>query len=98
EAVAATLRLELGGGKARSSEILSLRSELLAKYQFEPKFAFAATSRPKPVTITAPASPTEWPHYRGNPQLHGLAAGRIGTAPTLAWTFQSKGEILSSPT
>ncbi|MGK0205679.1 MAG: hypothetical protein ACI9S9_004770, partial [Planctomycetota bacterium] len=96
--VAASLQLELGGGKARSSEILTLRRELLAKYRFQTKHRFA---RATTVQIAvrhnikpAIASPTEWPHYRGNPQLHGTAPGHIGHKPTLAWTFATKDEIL----
>tara|TARA_R110002072_G_scaffold4174_2_gene29460 strand:- start:48577 stop:50664 length:2088 start_codon:yes stop_codon:yes gene_type:complete len=111
ESVEASLRLELGGGKARSSEILALRRELLAKYKFQPLFPFqqaAAQSPPdqaapkqspqvRPIIASAIATPTEWPHYRGNPQLHGNAPGHIGNKPTLAWTFATKDEILSSP-
>jgi outer membrane protein assembly factor BamB len=101
ESVAASLRLELGGGKARSSEILALRRELLLKYKFEANYRFAVAA-PVPIAVRtniapAIATPTQWPHYRGNPQLHGTAPGHIGNKPTLAWTFATKDEILSSP-
>lgn len=107
------LRLELGGGKARSSEVSALRQELFAKYRYQPLFAFGPlsafgqpaldqTNQDPAVAMQQPshaaATASEWPHYRGNPQLPGVAVGEIGAQPTLAWTFQSKGEILSSPT
>lgn len=99
--VAASLRLELGGGKARSSEILTLRRELLTKYAFQANYQFAAAIQvqvaARPNFTPAIATPTEWPHYRGNPQLQGVAPGQIGIKPTLAWTFATKDEILSSP-
>lgn len=99
--VAAALRLELGGGKARSSEVLALRRELLDKYSYEANYRFAAAS-PLPIAVQtdftpAIATPTEWPHYRGNPQLQGTAPGLIGNDPKLAWTFATKDEIISSP-
>jgi outer membrane protein assembly factor BamB len=99
--VATALRLELGGGKARSSEILALRRELLEKYKFEANYQFVSAA---PVQIAvrtditpAIATPTQWPHYRGNPQLQGTAPGQIGNKPKLAWTFATKDEIISSP-
>ncbi|MFT4840141.1 MAG: outer membrane protein assembly factor BamB [Planctomycetota bacterium] len=99
--VAPSLRLELGGGKARSSEILTLRRELLRKYAFQANYQFAAATKVRVVAraniAPAIATPTEWPHYRGNPQLQGEAPGRIGSKPTLAWTYATKDEILSSP-
>lgn len=100
ESVLTDLRMELGGGKARSSEILALRRELLAKYAFQPVYRFDETA----VVVAAPpnfaaavATPTDWPHYRGNPELHGHAPGQIGDQPTLAWTFPTQDEVLSSP-
>ena len=105
--VEAALRLELGGGKARSSEVLALRKELLSKYRYQATFPFATAQLPKARTqeptksakpfANSTATATSWPHYRGNPQLHGHAVGKLGKQPTLAWTFESKGEILSSP-
>lgn len=98
--VAATLRLELGGGKARSSEILALRRQLLAKYKYQPTKQLAQPTRVHIAANTqtpATATPTAWPHYRGNPSLHGTSPAHIGKHPTLAWTFPTKDEILSSP-
>jgi len=102
EKVLASLRLELGGGKARSSEVLAVRRELLAKYNFQPT-ANIAKNTPRRVNaggtvkVPATATPTAWPHYRGNPSLHGTSPGHLGKRPTLAWTFPTNGEILSSP-
>ncbi|MEM7199040.1 MAG: PQQ-binding-like beta-propeller repeat protein [Planctomycetota bacterium] len=39
----------------------------------------------------------EWPSYRGNPALHGVAEGALPDAPELAWSFETGGPILSSP-
>lgn len=93
EDVAPALRVELASGKARSSEVLRLRARLLAKYGFE------APPRPPraPVADLGPPPSTEWPHYRGNAQLHGVSAAALGDAPTLAWRFDTGGDILSSP-
>ncbi len=109
--VKATLTIELGGGKARSSEVLKLRRDLLSKYQFESTYQFAPPTAAAPPASIQPAtadtsrtvkpaiaSKTEWPHYRGNPQLHGNSLGRIGNQPKLAWAYETQGEILSSPT
>jgi eukaryotic-like serine/threonine-protein kinase len=98
--VGASLRLELGGGKARSSEVLALRRRLLAKYEFTPTIQLTKPVRRSVATNAAPsaiASPTAWPHYRGNPSLHGSSPALIGTQPKVAWTFTTKAEILSSP-
>lgn len=105
------LTIELGGGKARSSEVLKLRKDLLSKYRFKPTYQFAPPTASKPPAAMQPAtaetsqtvepaiaSKTEWPHYRGNPQLDGKSLGRIGNQPKLAWTYETQGEILSSPT
>ncbi|MFN3242661.1 MAG: PQQ-binding-like beta-propeller repeat protein [Planctomycetota bacterium] len=86
---------QLAGGKARSAEILQLRQRLLAKYGYQ---APAAVARKRtPVADLGPPPSTEWPHYRGNPQLHGVSAARLGDQPTLAWRFDTAGDILSSP-
>ncbi len=92
EEVAPALRQQLASGKARSSEVLRLRERLLTKHGFRaPQRARAA------VKDLGPPPSSEWPHYRGNPQLHGVAAASLGDDPTLAWRFQTKGDILSSP-
>jgi len=39
----------------------------------------------------------EWPIYRGDPSLTGVASGRLGSQPELAWTFRTDGSITSSP-
>jgi|GEM_PF-197734 len=91
--VAPALREQLAGGKARSSEILELRERLLTKYRFVPP-----PQAPRaPVADLGPPPSTEWPHYRGNAQLHGVSTARLGDAPTLAWRFETQGDILSSP-
>lgn len=98
--VEASLRIELGGGKARSSEVMALRRELLAKYDYTPlaEITGSPPQRPsRPAAAPATASPTDWPHYRGNPSLHGASPATIGHQPSLAWTFTTKAEILSSP-
>ena len=93
EDVLPALQRELGSGKARSSEVLRLRARLLQKYGFE---AQPRPPRP-PVPDLGPPPSDEWPHYRGNAQLHGVSAAAIGDAPSLAWRFETKGDILSSP-
>ena len=90
--VAPALRRELASGKARSSEVLRLRQRLLEKYRFVPP-----PRARRPVADLGPPPSTEWPHYRGNPQLHGVSAARLGDALELAWRFETKGDILSSP-
>ncbi|MEC9049079.1 MAG: PQQ-binding-like beta-propeller repeat protein [Planctomycetota bacterium] len=93
EDVAPALRKELASGKARSSEVLRLRARLLDKY------GFAALPRPPRAAVAdlGPPPSSEWPHYRGNAQLHGVSAAAIGDAPALAWRFDTEGDILSSP-
>lgn len=86
---------QLAGGKARSAEILQLRQQLLTKYRYQPPAAVARQRTPVPDLGPPPA--TEWPHYRGNPQLHGVSAARLGDQPEVAWRFDTKGDILSSP-
>lgn len=39
----------------------------------------------------------DWPVFRGDPQLTGLAAGNLPDALKLAWKFNTGGEILSAP-
>ncbi len=92
--VAPALRRELVTGKARSSEVLRLREELLRKYRYAAPAQRAARA---PVAALGPPPSPEWPHYRGNPQLHGVSAARLGDRPQLAWRFKTGGDILSSP-
>lgn len=40
---------------------------------------------------------TNWPMFRGNPQLTGVAEAKVPTKPTLKWTFKSGAEVKSSP-
>lgn len=93
EDVAPALRRQLAGGKARSSEVLALRAQLLDQYGFEPP----PRAPREAVPDLGPPPSSEWPHFRGNAQLHGVSAAAIGAAPTLAWRFETEGEILSSP-
>ena len=44
----------------------------------------------------AAAVKTDWPIFRGNPALHGVAAGTLEDSLSLAWTFTSGAEITSS--
>lgn len=42
------------------------------------------------------AAATDWPMFRGNPQLTGVATTRLPDAPILRWTFKTGGEVKSS--
>lgn len=45
------------------------------------------------------ASPAgDWPMYRGQPDLTGIATGTLPAAPTLLWSYQTGGPIKSSAT
>lgn len=46
---------------------------------------------------TAPPAPADWPVYRGDPHLTGVAAGAIPDDLTLLWTFAAEQSIVSSP-
>jgi len=40
---------------------------------------------------------SEWSIFRGNAALQGVAAGKLGAVPELAWKFKTGGAITSSP-
>jgi outer membrane protein assembly factor BamB len=52
---------------------------------------------PETDPIAASNLPGDWPIYRGNPGLHGVAAGTLGDRLELAWSFETGGAIISSP-
>jgi len=39
----------------------------------------------------------DWPLYRGDPALNGVAAGKLPSAPVQRWSFQAAKSIVSSP-
>lgn len=57
----------------------------------------ACAEAPAAVQGARPRPAGEWPNYRGNAALQGVAAGELGAAPELAWTFETEGAITSSP-
>ena len=85
--VEAALKKELGGGKATRSEIDALRRALFTDFEFRHAAGLDAIA----------AAAADWPHYRGNPELHGHAPGSLGSKPELAWKFETGAEVLSSP-
>ena len=42
-------------------------------------------------------SAADWPQFRGNPSLTGLAADKIPDKPVLLWTYKTGGPVRSSP-
>jgi outer membrane protein assembly factor BamB len=59
----------------------------------------AALSEAPPVNGTSVVSfgTDEWPTFRGSSQLTGAADGQLPDTLKLAWTFQTEGDILSTP-
>ncbi|MFA5192112.1 MAG: hypothetical protein WC740_15400, partial [Verrucomicrobiia bacterium] len=51
-----------------------------------------AKSAPPP----AAADTSDWPMFRGNPQLTGVAAGSLAPKLKLAWTFKAEDSVESS--
>jgi len=51
------------------------------------------------LSLAGAASPTgdDWPLFRGDPALTGVAAGVLPAAPVLRWSFQAGKSIVSSP-
>lgn len=43
------------------------------------------------------AAPADWPSFRGDPALTGVAAGTLPAAPAQRWSFQAPKSIVSSP-
>jgi len=43
------------------------------------------------------AAPTDWPVFRGDPALTGVAGGTLPAAPVQRWSFQAEKGIVSSP-
>lgn len=39
----------------------------------------------------------DWPFYRGGPAMQGVAPGKLGDKPELAWSFETGDAIISSP-
>ena len=58
--------------------------------------AHGATQEPKG-QAAAEASTGEWPFYRGDPGLTGVASGALGDSPELAWSYETRGAVTSSP-
>lgn len=56
----------------------------------------AEVPAPRVVTSQSPAG-LDWPIYRGNAALHGVAPGSPPQSLELRWTFQSGSAIVSSP-
>ncbi|MFQ5507680.1 MAG: PQQ-binding-like beta-propeller repeat protein, partial [Planctomycetota bacterium] len=52
---------------------------------------------PAPGPASEPSLPADWPIYRGNQALQGVAPGSMPERPELAWTFETGGAITSSP-
>src|SRR6059058_4543597 len=49
------------------------------------------------LTMGAPSpSDTNWPMFRGNPALTGVASGSLADKLSLLWSFQSGGPVKSS--
>ncbi|HUR47623.1 MAG TPA: PQQ-binding-like beta-propeller repeat protein, partial [Candidatus Saccharimonadales bacterium] len=42
------------------------------------------------------AQPGDWPMFRGQPSLTGVAKGELPTKLSLLWTFKTKGPVKSS--
>jgi len=61
----------------------------------------AGCAEPEAPTTTqptaAPVTATDWPNFRGNPALQGVAAGALSDQPELSWTYTTAGAITSSP-
>jgi outer membrane protein assembly factor BamB len=51
---------------------------------------------PTTAEATAPAAAVDWPIFRGDAALRGVASGRVPDAPALLWTFPTGGAIASS--
>lgn len=52
---------------------------------------------PSTLEASSGASSRDWPIYRGNPALEGVAPGALSRDFELAWRFGTGGAILSSP-
>src|SRR5262245_15046855 len=58
---------------------------------------------PGPVLLSAllllagPPLGDDWPGFRGDPALNGVASGALPAAPVLRWSFQAGKSIVSSP-
>jgi outer membrane protein assembly factor BamB len=57
----------------------------------------AQDAPPAKAAAEKPAAGKDWPVFRGNPALQGVAQGELADDPQLRWTFDTGGEILSSP-
>ncbi len=54
----------------------------------------------KPVRVVSKAKPAptaEWSIFRGDPSLRGIAPGQLSSKPELAWKFETKDAVTSSP-
>ncbi len=50
-----------------------------------------------PPDPAAPQMPAEWPFYRGDPSLVGVAPGELPDPPVLVWTYDGGGAFVASP-
>ena len=55
-----------------------------------------ASAAPRPTTLVAPAEAGDWPLFRGDPGLTGLAAGELPDALKLHWRARTGGAVKSS--
>ena len=46
--------------------------------------------------LIAPAARADWPIFRGNAALHGVAQGELPDKPALLWTFDAKSPVKSA--
>jgi outer membrane protein assembly factor BamB len=58
-----------------------------------PQVAPAPVAAPAP----APAASADWPFYRGDQGLSGVAPGELPERPALLWSFATAGAVTSSP-
>ncbi|MEK7779993.1 MAG: PQQ-binding-like beta-propeller repeat protein, partial [Verrucomicrobiota bacterium] len=48
------------------------------------------------ISSTLPVVAADWPMYRGQPDLIGLASGDLPAKPALLWSFKTQGPVKSS--
>lgn len=69
---------------------------MIAMILYHKKTALSDTP-PESRTDEVSFGTTDWPVFRGNSQLTGLAEGKLPDKLKLAWTFQAEDAILSTP-
>ncbi len=83
---------------ATSVLVLALNAATIAQDTGRATGQNTAQDTPRPDQKARQKKPTDvWPHYRGNPALHGVAGGSLADLYELAWSFKTGDAVLSSP-